>query len=152
MFQDFFLPAPKRARNSRSSANPCTPTIHVTVNTGPSASTGPSGASPGASCANEVTPSPPCRSPLGTITVASANAANINIPTSLYRSNSFIVDGKENTIDSSDAICYPSVIEILQSIDNSGVFEGSAELTFPAVIFADALQQDYEVSANVWFS
>ncbi|KAJ6619030.1 hypothetical protein B0H10DRAFT_1947052 [Mycena sp. CBHHK59/15] len=41
MFQDYFLPAPKRARNTRDtqvdlSTNPCAPTIHVTVNTGTS--------------------------------------------------------------------------------------------------------------------
>ncbi|KAJ6549122.1 hypothetical protein DFH09DRAFT_1169732, partial [Mycena vulgaris] len=66
MFQDYFLPAPKRARNTRaeSSTNPCAPTIHVTVNTGSS---------------NRVSPSPPRpsrRSPLSTITAATANINN----------------------------------------------------------------------------
>ncbi|KAJ7830246.1 hypothetical protein B0H14DRAFT_3465002 [Mycena olivaceomarginata] len=127
MFQDYFLPGAKRARNTRSqsSTNPCAPTIYVAVNTGPSGG-------------NEVYSVASASKPLGTITAASVNADNANIPTSLYRSHSFVADGKENT--SSDAICYPSVTEILQSIDNSGVFEDSAELTFPGVIFADTLQ------------
>ncbi|KAJ7431576.1 hypothetical protein B0H11DRAFT_2298145 [Mycena galericulata] len=34
---------------------------------------------------------------------------------------------------------YPPVTDILQLIDDSGIFEGSAELTFPAIIFADDL-------------
>jgi hypothetical protein len=80
------------------------PTIHVTVNTGPSGG-------------NEVTASPPRRSPLGTITAASVNADKADIPTSLYRSHSLVADGKENT--RSDAICYPSVTEILQSVPST---------------------------------
>jgi hypothetical protein len=78
-FQDYFLPGAKRARNtqSQSSTNPCAPTIHVTVNTGPSGG-------------NKVTASPPRRSPLGTITAASVNVDNANTPTSLYRSHSLV--------------------------------------------------------------
>ncbi|KAJ7245970.1 hypothetical protein C8J57DRAFT_1241756 [Mycena rebaudengoi] len=99
------------------------PTIHVTVNTGTGGS-------------SSVT-SPPHRSPLAAITAASANAGNIDVPTSLYRSSSDIFD--EN--GGSDAISYPPVTEILQLIDNSRIFEDSVTLTFPAVVFVDGLQE-----------
>jgi hypothetical protein len=76
---------------------------------------------------------------LGTITSASANAGNIDVPTPLYRSQSLVLGDDENT--SSNAIRYSPVTHILQLIDNSGIFEDSTVLTFPPVIFADALQE-----------
>ncbi|KAJ7672890.1 hypothetical protein B0H14DRAFT_2657011 [Mycena olivaceomarginata] len=129
MFQDYFLPAPKRARNTRdtqvnSSTNPCVPTIHVTVNTGSS---------------NHLSLSPPRplrRSPLSTITAATANTNNADIPSSLYRAQP---DTNIYASGSSNDICYPMVIEVLQKIDDSGLFADSGELDFPAVIFADDL-------------
>ncbi|KAJ7750176.1 hypothetical protein B0H14DRAFT_3513464 [Mycena olivaceomarginata] len=117
MFQDCFLPGRKRARTTRSesSSTPCTPTIHVTVNTG--------------------NPSPPRRSPLATITTSSANTANIGSPAPLTCSLSHVLSGQENT--GSDEIRYPVVAEILQLIDDSGMFQ----LSFPAVIFGDNLRE-----------
>ncbi|KAJ6582009.1 hypothetical protein B0H19DRAFT_1252155 [Mycena capillaripes] len=130
MFQEFFLPAPKRAhrsaRNTQSETNLCAPTIHVTVNTGTSAG------------GNSVSPSPPRRSPLGTITAATANAGNINILSSLYRSQLHSLDNDENR--SFPRIRYAPVTEILQQIDDSGIFADSV-LEFPAIIFADKLAQ-----------
>ncbi|KAJ6557509.1 hypothetical protein B0H19DRAFT_1070164 [Mycena capillaripes] len=125
MFQDFFLPAPKRTRNPRfeSTTNPCAPTIHVTVNTGSSA------------VGNS---SPPRQSPLSTITAASANANNIDFPSSLYHSQSHTLDDE---ISSSRLIRYPPVTEILQQIDDCGIFADSAVLDFPAIIFADELER-----------
>ncbi|KAJ7928685.1 hypothetical protein B0H13DRAFT_1860258 [Mycena leptocephala] len=74
VFQELFLPARKKARTTNAeastSSNPYVPTIHVTVNTGSSGGN----------------VSPPRRSPLATITSASANRNNIDVPTSLYRS------------------------------------------------------------------
>ncbi|KAJ7653428.1 hypothetical protein B0H17DRAFT_1147140 [Mycena rosella] len=145
VFQDFFLPERKKARKTGpdASSNPCAPTIHVTVNTGGSGSGSSSGS---------VTKSPPRRSPLATITAASTNHDNIDnpgpastpnpdIPASLYRSQSHILD--ENSI--SEGVHYPPVTDILQLIDDSGIFEGSAALTFPAIIFADTLR-DYQIT------
>ncbi|KAJ7280771.1 hypothetical protein C8J57DRAFT_1220061 [Mycena rebaudengoi] len=127
MFQDFFGRERKR-RNTRSapSQSVSAPTIHVTVNTGPSG--------------GGQTLSPPRRSPLGTITAANANVDNI--PTSPYRSQSPSC-GKENM--TVDVIRFPSVAEVLQMIDDSGVFEDSVELTFPAVVFADGLR-DFQIT------
>jgi hypothetical protein len=124
VFQELFLPARLKARTTRTeSSNPCAPTIHVTANTGPSGGT----------------TSHPRRSLLGTITSASANAGNIDVPTPLYRSQSLVLGDDENT--SSNVIRYSPVTRILQLIDNSGIFEDSIVLTFPPVIFADALQE-----------
>ncbi|KAJ7257606.1 hypothetical protein C8J57DRAFT_1647254 [Mycena rebaudengoi] len=145
VFQDFFLPGRKRARTTstraESSSAPCAPTIHVTVNTGGSGSG-----------SSSVTKSPPHRSPLATITGASANwdniekpsaaavsdnNTNIDIPTSLFRSQSHIFD--ENSI--SDGVRYPPTADILQLIDDSGIFDGSAVLPFPAITFVDSLDE-----------
>ncbi|KAJ7349407.1 hypothetical protein DFH08DRAFT_1079711 [Mycena albidolilacea] len=129
MFQDYFLPAPKRARNTRdtqanSSTNPCVPTIHVTVNTGSS---------------NRLSLSPPhplrC-SPLSTITAATANTNNADIPSSLYRAQP---DTDIYASSSSNDIRYPMVIEVLQMINNSGLFADSGEIDFPVVVFVDNL-------------
>ncbi|KAJ7318074.1 hypothetical protein DFH08DRAFT_820098 [Mycena albidolilacea] len=68
--------------------------------------------------------SPPRCSPLATIT------NNIDTPTSPIRDQ-----------HSDDEICYQRVEQILQLIDDSGIFGDSAELTFPAVIFADVLHE-----------
>ncbi|KAJ7366400.1 hypothetical protein DFH08DRAFT_797381 [Mycena albidolilacea] len=68
--------------------------------------------------------SPPRRSPLATIT------NNIDTPTSPIRDQ-----------HSDDKIRYQRVEQILQLIDDGGIFGDSAELTFPAVIFADALHE-----------
>ncbi|KAF8148747.1 hypothetical protein K438DRAFT_1779524 [Mycena galopus ATCC 62051] len=101
MFQDFFLPAPKRARNTcdtraDSSTNPCAPTIHVTVNTGSS---------------NRVSPSPPRprRSPLSTITAATANTNNMDIPSSLYRAQP---DTDIYASGSSQDVHYPMITHV----------------------------------------
>ncbi|KAJ7330985.1 hypothetical protein DFH08DRAFT_966729 [Mycena albidolilacea] len=75
------------------------------------------------------------RSPLATITTSSANAANIGSPAPLTRSLSHVLSGQENT--GSDEIRYPVVAEVLQLIDDSGMFQ----LSFPAVIFADNLRE-----------
>ncbi|KAJ7488735.1 hypothetical protein B0H11DRAFT_2229922 [Mycena galericulata] len=100
MFQEFFLPTPKRARNTRdthidSSTNPCAPTIHVTVNTG--TSTGSSR------------------------------------PDTEIHASGF------------DDVRYPSVMEVLQMIDDSGLFADSGVLDFPVVVFADDLAQ-YQIT------
>ncbi|KAJ7095693.1 hypothetical protein B0H15DRAFT_946270 [Mycena belliarum] len=107
MFQEYFLPAPKRSRTTRSSpsTNPCAPTINVTVNTGKSADN--SHASP--------SPPRPRRSPLSTITAATANLNNIDIPSSLYRGQ----PEPEMHASGFDDVRYPSVIDVLQKIDNS---------------------------------
>ncbi|KAJ6451075.1 hypothetical protein C8R45DRAFT_946477 [Mycena sanguinolenta] len=130
MFQDYFLPVAKRTRkaskeSSMLSTNPCAPTIHVTVNTG---TTG-----------NSVSPSPSRRSPLATITAASASAGNLDFPSSLYNSQSHNVETNENNI--SDHIHYPSVKDVLKKIDDSGIFVDLPVLDFPAVIFADELEE-----------
>ncbi|KAJ7883602.1 hypothetical protein B0H13DRAFT_1890306 [Mycena leptocephala] len=134
MFQEFFLPGPKRARNTRSqsSTNPCAPTIHVTVNTGASGSNGVTLSPPRAS--------PPRRSPLATITAASANADNRDVPVSPNRTDVF--GGDEN---GSPGIRYPPVTDILQLIDDSGRFEDSDVLPFPSIIFADTLR-DFQIT------
>ncbi|KAJ7201814.1 hypothetical protein GGX14DRAFT_655038 [Mycena pura] len=133
MFQDYFLPAPKRVRDARdtriSSTNPCAPTIHVTVNTG--TSTGSSRVSPSP-------PRPSRRSPLSTITAATANADNIDIPSSLYRAQP---DTDVHGSSSFHDVRYPTVIEVLQMIDDSGLFADSGVLAFPVVVFADDLAQ-----------
>ncbi|KAJ7247708.1 hypothetical protein C8J57DRAFT_1240649 [Mycena rebaudengoi] len=72
MFQEYFLPkCHKRARTARAgpSNNLCAPTIHVTVNTGG-----------GSSTVSPPSPVPSAQTPLTPITTATANAANINIP------------------------------------------------------------------------
>ncbi|KAJ7433972.1 hypothetical protein FB451DRAFT_1195762 [Mycena latifolia] len=128
MFQDFFLPERKKARTTRSesSTNPCTPTIHVTVNTG-----GPS------RTISPPSPSPSTQALLAPIMAATANAANIDIPRLFTSQSSPIV--LDDSDSSSDSICYPPVTNVLQAIDDSGMFEHSTVLTFPAIIFADAL-------------
>ncbi|KAJ7466515.1 hypothetical protein FB451DRAFT_1485486 [Mycena latifolia] len=110
-----------------SSTNPCAPTIHVTVNTG--TSTGSSRVSPSP-------PRPPRRSPLSTITAATANANNT--PSSLYRAQP---DTDIHASDSFHDIRYPTVMEVLQMIDDSGLFADSGVLDFPVVVFADDLAQ-----------
>ncbi|KAJ7830123.1 hypothetical protein B0H13DRAFT_2372118 [Mycena leptocephala] len=135
MFQDYFLPAPKRARNARdtrvdSSTNPCTPTIHVTVNT--RTSTGSSRVSPSP-------PRPPRCSPLSTITAATANANNIDIPSSLYRTQ------PDTDIHASGSFRYPAVMEVLQMIDDSWLLADSGVLDFPIVVFAHDLAQ-YQIT------
>ncbi|KAJ7187274.1 hypothetical protein C8R46DRAFT_287235 [Mycena filopes] len=134
MFQDYFLPAPKR-RNTRDnrvdpSTNSCIPAIHVTVNTGPG------GAGTSTSSRVGLSPPRPHRSPLSTITAATANANNI--PSSLHRPQPD-VDLYPTT--SSHDVRYPTVMEVLQTIDDSGIFADSAELDFPVVVFADDLAQ-----------
>ncbi|KAJ7110949.1 hypothetical protein C8R44DRAFT_883400 [Mycena epipterygia] len=122
IFQEYFLPERKRARTggrSESSHNPFTPTINVTMNT---AGTSGGGGAPSAA---------PPRSPLACITAATANAANIDVP--LVPSHTY----PDNS--SSSSICYPTVTDVLQSIDKSGIFEDAPFLPFPAVIFSDAL-------------
>ncbi|KAJ7290730.1 hypothetical protein C8J57DRAFT_1213367 [Mycena rebaudengoi] len=134
MFQDYFLPAPKRARNARdtrvdSSTTPCAPTIHVTVNTGTSTGSSHASASPSR---------PSRRSPLSTITAATANANNIDIPSSHYRAQP---DTDIHASGSFHDVCYPTVMEVLQMIDDSGLFADSGVLDFPVVVFADDLAQ-----------
>ncbi|KAJ7668857.1 hypothetical protein B0H17DRAFT_1335887 [Mycena rosella] len=130
IFQHYFLPEQrKKARNAAASSNPgapAIPTIHVTVNTGGTSSTipppSPSGTAP--------------RVPLAPITAATANAANFDIPP-LSTSRSAI--GQDDSSSGSSSVYYPSVVDVLEAIDVSGVFEDSPTLTFPVVIFADAL-------------
>lgn len=126
VFQDFFLPDRKKPRVARAeSSNQCAPTIHVTVNTGAS------------TAGNGATVSPKRRSPLATIT----NTDDLDIPTSLYRPQSHLFQEAE----SSDITTYPPVVDILQLIDNSGIFEDSAVLPFPAIVFADGLR-DFQIT------
>ncbi|KAJ7487330.1 hypothetical protein B0H11DRAFT_1116410 [Mycena galericulata] len=115
MFQDYFLPERKRARTSKPES-PKNPTIHVTVNTGSSGAV-----------------SPLARSPLAPITAATANAANMKHPP--------VASQSHTRPDHSDFenIYYPPVTDILQSIDDSKLFEDSVALPFPAVVFADDL-------------
>ncbi|KAJ6557022.1 hypothetical protein DFH09DRAFT_1084371 [Mycena vulgaris] len=132
IFQDYFLPAPKRAHNTcdtrvDSSTNPCTPTIHATVNTG--TSTGSSRMSPSP-------PRPPRRSPLSTITAATANTNNIDVPSSLNRAQP---DTDIHASGSFHDVRYPMVMEVLRMIDDSGLFADSGVLDFPVVVFADDL-------------
>ncbi|KAJ7767405.1 hypothetical protein DFH07DRAFT_954911 [Mycena maculata] len=131
VFQELFLPARKKAHTTNAetltSRNRYIPTIHVTVNTGSSGGN----------------VSPLRRSPLATIMSASANRNNIDVPTSLYRSQSLSLGGDENSL--TDPIRFPPVTDILQLIDNSGMFEDSTVLTFPAIIFADALH-DWQIT------
>ncbi|KAJ7710631.1 hypothetical protein B0H17DRAFT_1123757 [Mycena rosella] len=120
---DFFLKEPerKKARTSKSDiATPCAPTIHVTVNTGRSPT-------PVASSSHH-------RAPLATIKAATANADNL--PASLFRPP---LDFHPN--GGSDIIHIPSITAVLQSIDDSGIFEHSSVLDSPAVCFADALHK-----------
>ncbi|KAJ7690326.1 hypothetical protein B0H17DRAFT_1179900 [Mycena rosella] len=49
----------------------------------------------------------------------------------------------ENSI--SEGVSYPPVTDILQLIDNSGIFDDSAVLPFPTIIFADALDE-YQIT------
>ncbi|KAJ7123520.1 hypothetical protein C8R44DRAFT_875710 [Mycena epipterygia] len=132
MFQDFFLPERKKPHTTRveSSGNPYAPTIHVTVNTDVSGS------------GSGITALPPHRTPLATITAASTNADNLDIPTSLYRSQSH---NFHNDDSSDDIVIYPPVVDILQHIDDSGIFEDSSILPFPAIIFADDLR-DFQIT------
>ncbi|KAJ7729043.1 hypothetical protein B0H16DRAFT_1470236 [Mycena metata] len=136
MFQDYFLPVPKR-RNARtgdryeSSTNPCAPTIHVTVNTGASTS----GTNTDVNRMSATPPRPPRRSPLSTITAATANANNV--PSSLYRGQ----PDADIYASGSHDVSYPTVTEVLQLIDDSGVFADSGLLDFPVVIFADDLER-----------
>jgi hypothetical protein len=127
VFRELFLLAHKKARTTNAeastSSNPYVPTIHVTVNTGSSGGN----------------VSSPRRSPLATITSASANRNNIDVPTTLYRSQSLSLGGDEDSC--TDPIRFPPVTDILQFIDDSGIFEDSTVLTFPAIIFADALRE-----------
>ncbi|KAJ7693046.1 hypothetical protein B0H17DRAFT_1132749 [Mycena rosella] len=133
VLQDFFVPTAKRACTIRagadtsSSATPCAPTIHVTVNTG----TG----------GKDTYSSPTRCSPLGTITAAAANASHVGVPNSLHRSSSrtFGSPGDENS--GLDTIHYLPVTDILQQIDDWGILEDSVVLTFPAIIFADTLRE-----------
>ncbi|KAJ7174308.1 hypothetical protein C8R46DRAFT_1214515 [Mycena filopes] len=122
VFQEFFLPQRKRARTARKTPTPPSnnvgaPTIHVTVNTGS-----------GSPSTSHLRSSPPARVPLGAITTATLNAANIERPTFHSEVLSF-----SNDIGSS--IHFPSVTNLLQSIDDSGDFEDSPVLPFPAVVF-----------------
>ncbi|KAJ7322807.1 hypothetical protein DFH08DRAFT_969448 [Mycena albidolilacea] len=130
MFQDYFLPAPKRrsTRDNRvdSSINPCAPTIHVTVNTS------------GSRHASPLPPRSPRCSPLSTITAATASANNIDIPSSLYRAQP---DTDFHASGSFQDVCYPTVTEVLQRINDSGLFVDSGVIDFPVVIFADDLMQ-----------
>ncbi|KAJ7138145.1 hypothetical protein C8R44DRAFT_728317 [Mycena epipterygia] len=130
MFQDYFLPAPKcrNARDNRveSSTNPCAPTIHVNINTS------------GSSHASPLPPRPSHRSPFSTITAATASANNIDILSSLYRAQP---DTDFHASASFQDVCYPMVTEVLQRIDNSGLFADSGVIDFPIVIFADDLAQ-----------
>ncbi|KAJ7040160.1 hypothetical protein C8F04DRAFT_1178256 [Mycena alexandri] len=99
VFQDFFLHK-KKARTTltpaESSNAACAPTIHVTVNNGRGASS------------SSVTKAPPPRSPLGNITVATSSwdnrekspsswdtsekNTNLELPSSLFRSQSHVFD------------------------------------------------------------
>ncbi|KAJ7108408.1 hypothetical protein C8R43DRAFT_1162226 [Mycena crocata] len=137
VFQDFFLPERKRTRTtksesvrSESASTSCAPTIHVTVNTG-------------STSGGSIT-TPPRRSPLGTITAASANADNIDAPSSLFHTapQSQIFDDAGN----SESIRYPPVTDILKIIDESTIFEDSAVLTFPAMVFDHALQWEFGIT------
>ncbi|KAJ7142437.1 hypothetical protein C8R44DRAFT_725796 [Mycena epipterygia] len=129
IFQKYFLPEQhKKARNSEASSNPgapAIPSIHVTVNTGGTSSSTVTPASPSGTARARV--------PLAPITAATANAANFDVPPlSTWR-------GPDNSSSGSSPIYYPSVVDVLEAIDVSGVFEDSPTLTFPVVIFADAL-------------
>ncbi|KAF8203435.1 hypothetical protein K438DRAFT_2100978 [Mycena galopus ATCC 62051] len=126
LFQDFFLPQRKRARSAQSTSTPpsnngCTPTIHVTVNTGP-----------GSSSSSRVHSSP-ARVPLGSITTTTL-AANMDHPAF----NSEVLSFSDDT---GSSIQFPPVTDLLQSIDDSGDFEDSAVLPFPAVVFTDDLHK-----------
>ncbi|KAJ7720362.1 hypothetical protein B0H16DRAFT_1738903 [Mycena metata] len=130
-------------------ANQNMPAIHVTVNTG-------------GAPASPRTRSSPTRAPLGTITAAAENTANITClafsdsPFSgpAFPGTSSSVDlrtfGDENfghslpsgsVRDNSGSMRYPSVTDILQAIDDSGDFAESTALQFPVVIFADYLHE-----------
>ncbi|KAJ7665714.1 hypothetical protein B0H17DRAFT_1143275 [Mycena rosella] len=137
MFQDYFLPAPKRrnACDNRvdSSTNPCAPTIYVTVNTS------------GSSHASPSPPRPPRRSPLSTITAATASANNIDIPSSLYRAQP---DTDFHASASFQDVRYPMVTEVLQCINDSGLLADSGVIDFPTVIFANDLAQSQITHIN----
>ncbi|KAJ7136225.1 hypothetical protein C8R46DRAFT_1361929 [Mycena filopes] len=114
MFQDFFLPAPKRLRTGRPEpatnpyATPPLPAIHVTVNTAPLPRLRPHG-------------------PIWTTLLPPA-------PVTQYPA--VTASGSENN-DFGFDVRYPSVTEVLQQIDDSGEFVDS--IPFPTIIFADTL-------------
>jgi hypothetical protein len=60
----------------------------------------------------------------------------MDIPSSLYRTQP---DTDIYASGSSHSVRYPMVIEVLQMIDDSGLFADSGELDFPVVVFADDL-------------
>ncbi|KAJ7664031.1 hypothetical protein DFH06DRAFT_1324518 [Mycena polygramma] len=129
VFQEFFLRERKRPHRSAGPTTPdklCAPTIHVTVNTGTSSNGGVT-----------TSTSPPRRTPLAPITSASQNAANIDVPTSVYRSEASPRLFDEN--DSPEAIYYPLITDILEIIDKSPIFVDSDVLPFPAIVFAEEL-------------
>ncbi|KAJ6564863.1 hypothetical protein DFH09DRAFT_1081978 [Mycena vulgaris] len=132
IFQQYFLPEQcKKARTAAASNNLCAPTIptiHVTVNTSSTSSSTVSPPSPSGMARARV--------PLAPITEATANAANFDVP-SLFTSRSPI--GQDDSSSGSSSVYYPSVADVLEAIDISGVFEDSPTLTFPVVIFTDAL-------------
>ncbi|KAJ7873088.1 hypothetical protein B0H14DRAFT_2569920 [Mycena olivaceomarginata] len=116
MFQDFFVPAPKRAHRTEPSTNLCAPAqappaIHVTVNTG---------------------------------TTTSTNVDNIptsDVNRTEYRDISAY--GSENAGFGFE-VRYLPVTDISQQIDDSGKFVDS--ISFPTIIFADALAEECQIT------
>jgi hypothetical protein len=82
---------------------------------------------------------------LSTITAATANANNIDIPSSLYRTQP---DADIYASGSFHDVRYPTVMEVLQMIDDSGVLADLGVLDFPVVVFADDLVQSQITHAD----
>ncbi|KAJ7690417.1 hypothetical protein B0H17DRAFT_1134438 [Mycena rosella] len=116
VFQECFLPASKRARTNKSKNksenNLCVPTIHVTINTRTSSAA-----------------SPPAQSPLAPIMTATANAANVEHPSVISWS------GILHTNSGSDNIIFPPMTDILQSMNDSGIFVDLVVLLSPATLW-----------------
>ncbi|KAJ7229066.1 hypothetical protein GGX14DRAFT_385361 [Mycena pura] len=127
IFQKYFLPEQrKKPHNSMANSSPgasAIPTIHVTVNTGGTSS-------------STVTPASPSGTARARVPLAPLTAATVN---ALSTWSGPDVGGSGSSSSSISSPLYPSVEDILEAIDVSGVFEDSPALTFPVIIFTDAL-------------